>query len=180
MKKILLLSIAIVALASCKSPEQEIVEDFIMPRVKCPATFKVVEFTARQDPEEVKYDTLYRIAKINGKKTWDETYPSRDTRSVEIDSVCCLVITYPKHTLCVITFDAQNLMGATVRNSETVVLDEQLKPYSFSNWCAMCENNAVEQEHIAQRKVVSEFGMFAPLYFRIGDWVEKSRLCKNK
>lgn len=178
MKKFLLFSIAVLTLASCKSPEQKIVEDFILPRVKCPATFKVVEFTARQEPEDLKYDTLYRIAKINGKKTWDGTYPSRDTRSIEIDSVCGLVITYPKHTLCVISFDAQNLMGATVRNSETVVLDEQLKPYSFANWFTMCENNAVEQEAVAQRVIVSEFGMFAPLYFEVGDWVEKSKLCK--
>lgn len=177
MKKSMLLIFAMITLTACKSREQRIVEEFIMPRVKCPATFKVVDFNTRYEPERIKRDTMYHIAKVNGRKSYDGTYPKYDTRSVVIDSIGEDLITYSAHTVCIITFDAQNLMGATVRNEETVILDDN-RPMYVGDWYEMCENQAVSLPAWSESIVVSEFGLWCPLYFNIGDWIEKSKLCK--
>lgn len=178
MKKILLFAFAVIALTACKSREQKIVEDFIMPRVKCPATFKTVEFTTRIEPEKTKRDTVYHIYKVNGKKKSDGSYSKYDTRSVVIDSVAEDLITYPQHTVCYITFDAQNLMGATMRNSETVILENGI-PMSIYDWDRLCENRANSLPAWPERITISKFGLWCPMYFHVDDWIPKSELVKD-
>ena len=178
MKKILLLSLAVVLLTACKSREQRLAEDYLKEHMKCPSTLKVVEFTKREVPEEVRRDTLYRISKIKGKKIWDGSYPKSSAKMVYVDSVRESVTTICRHTICNISFDAQNLMGATIRDQATIVLEFGEIPYFYENWSSRNEHLARLQPAWAERIIVSEYGLWCPSYFHIGDWIEKSKLCK--
>lgn len=178
MKKILLFAFAVLSLTACKSREQRIAEDFLKQHMKCPSTLKVVGFTQRYVPEEEKRDTLYRISKVKGKKIWDGSYPKESAKIVYIDSVRESVTTIYRHTVCNISFDAQNLMGATIRDNATIVLEFESIPYFYENWYAMNNRLGKLQPAWYEPMMVSEFGALAPMYFRVGDWVEKKQLCK--
>ena len=71
MKKILLFALAVLALTACKTNEQRVAEDYLKQHMKCPYTFKLVEYTQTDYPTEEKRDTLYRISRIKGKKIFD-------------------------------------------------------------------------------------------------------------
>lgn len=178
MRKILLFALAVLALTSCKSREQRIAEDFLKQHMKCPSTLKVVEFTKNEVPTEEKRDTLYRISKIAGKKIWDGSYPKSSARIVYIDSVRESVTTIYSHTVCHLSFDAQNLMGATMRDQATIVLEFGNIPYFFENWDSMIQRSGKLQPAWYKPMTVSEFGMLAPNYFNVGDWVNCRLLCK--
>jgi hypothetical protein len=121
---------------------------------------------------------LLHIYKVSGKKTWDGTYPKRDTRYVLIDSIREDLIDIPAHRICVVSFDAQNLMGATVHDCEMVIIDQYDQPWDWSTWYSMHEKKAVSQPATAEKLKVSEFGMLAPYSFCVGDWIEQRRICK--
>lgn len=178
MKKLLLFVLAAVSLVACKSHEQRIAEDYLKQHMNCPATLKVVEFTKREVPTEERRDTLYRISKVKGTKIWDGSYPKSSAKMVYIDSIRESVTTIYSHTICNISFDAQNLMGATMRDNATIVLEFGNIPYFYENWSSMCDRSAKLQPAWFEPLTVSEYGTFSPSYFHIGDWVEKKRLCK--
>ena len=178
MKKILLFTIATLMLVACKSNEQRISEDYLKQHMNCPSTLKVVEFTKEYVPKSEKRDTLYRISKVKGTKIWDGSYPKESAKVVYIDSVRESVTTIYAHTVCHLAFDAQNLMGATIRNNATIVLDFDKIPYFYEQWDDMVNSSAKLQPAWSESLMVSEYGLLAPLYFRNGDWVNKRLLCK--
>ena len=114
MKRILLLVFAAITLIGCKSYEQQRAEECIKRHLKCPSSLKVISFYDIFRDEDIDVDTTYHISSI-----------SMRTQAVHIDSLKQSIRTYPAHHYCLITFDAQNLMGAMVRYSETVVVEKE-------------------------------------------------------
>ena len=178
MKKILLFALAVLALTACKTNEQRVAEDYLKQHMKCPSTFKLVEYTQTDYPTEEKRDTLYRISRIKGKKIWDGSYPKSSVQAVYIDSVRESIRTIYRHSVCHITFDAQNLMGATMRDEATIVVELGGIPYFFEDWLRMCDRSGKLQPAWSDALMVSEFSLIAPLYFRVGDWINCRELCK--
>lgn len=166
------------SLTACKSHEQRLAEDYLKKHMKCPSTLKVVEFSKRDVPTEERRDTLYRISKVKGKKIWDGSYPKSSAKMVYVDSVRESVTTIYHHTICNLSFDAQNLMGATVRDHATIVLDLGEIPDFYENWSNRNGRFPKLQSAWSDSIVVKEFGLWCPSYFHIGDWIEKSKLCK--
>ena len=178
MKKILLFALAVLALTACKTNEQRVAENYLRQHMKCPSTFKLVEYTQTDYPEEEKRDTLYRISKIKGKKIWDESYPKSSVQAVYIDSVRESIRTIYRHSVCNITFDAQNLMGATMRDDATIVVELGGVPYFYTDWLSMCDRSGKLQPAWSDDLMVSEFGLLALSYFNVGDWINCNDLCK--
>lgn len=178
MKKTLLFALAVLALTACKTKEQHVAEDYIKQHIKCPSTFKLVEYTQTDYQTEEKRDTLYRISKIKGKKIWDGSYPKSSVQAVYIDSVRESVRTIYSHSVCHITFDSQNLMGSTMRDEETIVVELGGVPYFYQDWLSMNELSGKLQHAWSDALMVSEFALIAPLYFRVGDWINCRELCK--
>ena len=178
MKKTLLFALAVLALTACKTNEQRVAEDYLKQHMKCPSTFKLVEYTQTDYPTEEKRDTLYRISRIKGKNIWDGSYSKSSVQAVYIDSVRESIRTIYRHSVCHITFDAQNLMGATMRDEATIVVELGGIPYFFEDWLRMCDRSGKLQPAWSDALMVSEFSLIAPLYFRVGDWINCRELCK--
>ena len=178
MKKILLFSLAVLAMTACKTNEQRIAEEYLKQHMKCPSTFKLVEYTQTDYPTEEKRDTLYRISKIKGREIWDGSYPKSSVQAVYIDSVRESVRTIYRHSVCHIVFDAQNLMGATMRDEATIVIELGGIPYFYESWHEMCNRPGELQPAWSNDLMVSEFALIAPEYFHVGDWIDRRELCK--
>lgn len=178
MKKILLFALAVLTMTACKTNEQRVAEDYLKQHIKCPSTFKLVEYTQTDYPTEEKRDTLYRIFKIKGKKIWDGSYPKSSVQAVYIDSVRESVRTIYSHSVCHIVFDAQNLIGATMRDEATIVVELGGIPYFYNDWLCMNERSGKLQPAWSDALIVSEFALIAPSYFHVGDWINCRELCK--
>ena len=122
MKKIFLFAFASITFFSCKPYEQQIAEECIKSHLKCPSSLKVVSFSSSYIDASQSIDTSYHVRSIN-----------EHARTVRIDSVRREVSTYPAHYYCMITFDAQNPMGAMIRYSETVVV-EGGRGFLWNDW----------------------------------------------
>lgn len=119
MKKTLLFAFAVLSLASCKSNQQRMCEEYLCKNLSCPSTLKVREYTEKYVENRVSMDTTYHVRKVNGTHWWSAW---RSISSVKVDSLRETTITYPAHWDCNITYDAQNLMGATVRESINLII----------------------------------------------------------
>ena len=114
MKKILLFIQAVISLTACKSDQQKKCEEYLRQNLNCPSTLKVVGYSETYMDESVDIDTTYHVRKIYGKMGWSSW---KSISSIKVDSLRETTITYPAHWDCNITYDAQNLLGATVRES---------------------------------------------------------------
>lgn len=114
MKKILLFALAVLSLAACKSNKQRMCEEYLRKNLRCPSTLKVREYTEQYVENRVSVDTTYHVRKVYGKMGWSSW---KSISSIKVDSLRETTITYPAHWDCNITYDAQNLLGATVRES---------------------------------------------------------------
>ena len=119
MKKILLFTLAVLSLAACKSNQQRMCEEYLCKNLSCPSTLKVREYTEQYVENRVSVDTTYYVRKVNGTHGWSAW---KSISSVKVDSLRETTITYPAHWDCNITYDAQNLMGATVRESINLII----------------------------------------------------------
>ena len=119
MKKILLCALAVLALTGCKSNQRRICEDYLRQNLNCPFTLKVIEYTEQFVESRSTIDTTYHVRKVNGPRGWSSW---KFISSVKIDSIRETTITYPAHWDCNVTYDAQNLMGATVRESINLII----------------------------------------------------------
>ena len=119
MKKILLFALAVLSLAACKSNQQRMCEEFFCKNLSCPSTLKVREYTEQYVENRVSVDTTYHVRKVNGTHGWSAW---KSISSVKVDSLRETTITYPSHWDCNVTYDAQNLMGATVRESINLII----------------------------------------------------------
>lgn len=178
MRKILLFTLAVLALTACKTKEQRVAEYYLKQHMKCPSTFKLVEYTQTDYPTEEKRDTLYRISNIKGKKILDGSYPKSSVHAVYIDSVRESVRTIYSHSVCHITFDAQNIMGVTIRDEATIVVEFGGIPYLYQDWLSMNERSIKLQQAWSDALMVSEFALIAPSYLHVGDWINCRELCK--
>lgn len=119
MKKILLFMLAAIALSACKSEQQKMCEEYLRQNLKCPSTLKVCEYTEQYVENRVSVDTTYHVRKVYGKMGWSSW---KSISSIKVDSLRETTITYPSHWDCNVTYDAQNLMGATVRESINLII----------------------------------------------------------
>lgn len=140
MKKIILLAFVAIAMMACKSPEQKMAEACLREHLKCPSTLRVVAFTMEDREAKIDCDTIFHVARINGKKySADEYY--YNVKSVTIDSVRTVTRSYPSYKMCTIKYDAQNLMGAMVREEAHVVI-ENGAAIMFDSWFSRYYNNS--------------------------------------
>ena len=159
MKKFLLFALAVISLVACKSNEQRLAEECLKRNMKCPSTLKVVDFSSYEAEENVTIDTLYLVGYVNER-----------ARTVRVDSLKQVVRTYPAHTQCSITFDAQNLMGATVRENASVVILYGSMAEMWDNWWGRCyrlSEDSVWAER-STRKAKSIYTMYS------GRWCDKT------
>ena len=119
MKKILLFALSVLAMTACKSNQRRMCEEYLCKNLSCPSTLKVREYTEQYVKNLVSVDTTYHVRKVYGKMRWSSW---KSISSVKVDSLRETTITYPSHWDCNITYDAQNLMGATVRESINLII----------------------------------------------------------
>lgn len=151
MKKILLFALVAIAVTSCKSPEQRMAEECLKQHLKCPSTLKVVEFSTNQREAEIDCDTMFHVVKVDGKRySCDKYYYS--VKSVGIDSIRTITRKYPAFTMCAITYDAQNLMGAMVREEASVVI-EGGKAIIWKEWFNTYYYNTEEESYKESRTI---------------------------
>ena len=89
MKKIILLTFVAIAMMACKSPEQKMAEACLREHLKCPSTLRVVAFTMEDREAKLDCDTMFHVARINGKKYSADDY-YYNVKSVTIDSLFLL------------------------------------------------------------------------------------------
>ena len=132
MKKILLFAFVSLLLIGCKPYEQQRAEAFIKQHMKCPSSLKVISFSSMYMDESVSMDTSYHVYRINDR-----------ARTVSIDSAKQTKRTYPAHYRCFVTFDAQNPMGAMIRYSEQVVVQDG-RGWWWDDWFSYHYNHATD------------------------------------
>ena len=141
MKKIFLFTVVAIAMMACKSPEQNMAEACLRENLKCPSTLKVVAFAMEHRESKVSCDTMFHVARVNGKKySYDEYY--YNVKSVTIDSVRTVTTSFPAYKMCIIQYDAQNQMGAMVREEAHVVI-ENGSAVMFDSWFSQYYNNKI-------------------------------------
>ena len=129
---VFLLVLVTFATNSCKSREQILAEACLREHLKCPSTLKVVEFSIEERAAHIDCDTMFHVSRVNGKKFSPQTY-YHTIKSVTIDSICTITRNYPAYTYCSVKYDAQNLMGAIVREKASVVI-ENGTAIMFDSW----------------------------------------------
>lgn len=123
--------------ASCTSldPTQRIAVEHVRSHISCPSTMKVIECTTSIVPEYIHSDTVYHIHRTHGYGKDAANYAGywRVCASIDIDSLRITDTTEPAHTQCLVTFDAQNLMGAVVRDRDLICIYDGM-PYYYEAW----------------------------------------------
>lgn len=105
---------------SCSRYDEKGAEKCLKEHLKCPATMSVVSTRVDEVEEREEKDTLYHIKEIYGEKyRYINAYAYTD--SVEIDSIEICSKRIRKTTVYHIIFDAENLMGAKVRDSAMII-----------------------------------------------------------
>ena len=174
MKKILLFTIFVISFAACTSYEQRIAVECLKPHLKCPSTMKVVDFSYRYVDADTVRDTTYHIMSINGStKRWNKIYYPSDLKKVVTDSVRITTKIYPAHKHCTVKFDSQNLMGAMVRNTESVVICGN-EAMTWNSWFERCYYRRTIQTFARRQNFQSPKVPAIELTIDIGDWVELS------
>lgn len=120
--KLILCAIIALSFVSCNTKEKKATE-CLETRLKCPSSLNVVSVEKEKRDAIVIYDTIYHVNEIYGQtfEYMDDVYETAD--SIRIDSICIVKHMYPASTLYTITYDADNLMGAHVRNTSYVIED---------------------------------------------------------
>ena len=172
MKKHLLLALLILSFAACTSYEQRLAVECIKPHLKCPSTMKVVDFSYRYVEADTVRDTTYHIMSINGSRK-DRMYYPCDLKNVVADSMRITTKIYPAHKLCVVKFDSQNLMGAMVRNTESVVICGN-EAQTWNAWWDRCHYRRTMQDIAIRNQFKSPNVPATEFIISIGDWVELS------
>ena len=162
MKKILLFAFAIFALIGCKSNEQRLAEECIKKHLKCPSTLKVVNFSSSYEQEKIDIDTVYHVCAVNER-----------ARTVRIDSIKQIKRIYPAHYFCTMSFDAQNLMGANVRNSELVVIENGWAQL-WEDWFGFHYRTSLDSvwEDRSVKKAASIYSMYRGRWCSKNDFIE--------
>ena len=132
MKKILLFMLAVISLTACKSDQQKKCEEYLRQNLNCPSTIKVNNYNEMYMDASVNIDTTYHVRKVYGKMGWSSW---KSISSIKVDSLRETTITYPAHWDCNIIYDAQNLLGATVRESlHLIVPSDYGYAMTWSRW----------------------------------------------
>ena len=176
MKKILLFAIVALAVTACKSPDQQAAEACLKRHLKCPSTLKVVEFEVRRCDADTTRDTTYHVARINGKKykKFEKLCYLAEIKHVQIDSVCERVMIEPAHKSCRIVYDAQNKMGAMVRESTNIIISLNGETMLWRNWFERNYFNAKSTIWAESIKLGKPSGKSYD-YIQCGDWIESKR-----
>lgn len=176
MKKLLLFAIIAFVATACKSPDQIAAEECLKRHLKCPSTLKVVEFEVINHDADTIRDTTYHISLINGKKycRYEKLFNQSQVRNVHVDSVSERVTIYPAHKSCNISYDAQNKMGAMVRESATVIITRNGETMIWRNWIDRNFYNSTTSKWATSLKLGEPSG-YKYEYIQCGDWVEARR-----